>query len=61
MPAMRSRRAMKMWPLKENLRGKTRLQMTAVTMLAAAPEYSFTMLSSFFRIAATTWRRRQRR
>ena len=37
-----------------NLSGKRRALMTAVNMLAVAELYSFTTLSSFFRMAATT-------
>ena len=37
-----------------NLSGKRMALMTAVNMLAVAELYSFTTLSSFFRIAATT-------
>ena len=54
MPEKRSSMASKMNIVISNLPGKRRALSTAVNMLAVAELYSFTTLSSLFKIAATT-------
>ena len=53
MPEKRSSMASKMNIVISNLPGKRRALSTAVNMLAVAELYSFTTLSSLFRMAAT--------
>ena len=53
-PMKRRNMALKMKKVNLNFSGKRKLQRRAVTMLAVAPVYSLTMLSSFLRMEATT-------
>ena len=53
-PMKRRIMALKMKKVNLNFSGNRKLQRRAVTMLAVAPVYSFTMLSSFLRMEATT-------